>query len=84
MRTFLDFQPPAPLARLASAALNLREAGWTSDMGPKDVVAERVVNRMLRKAAMLDEYFGMTIDENGNLTTLPILLRESRFLNSES
>ena len=58
------------------AALNMPEAGWRPEDGDKDELAELLLSKVGRMAAMLDDYFGMKIDENHVLRTLPLLLRQ--------
>ncbi|XP_035206479.1 DNA mismatch repair protein Mlh1-like isoform X2 [Stegodyphus dumicola] len=68
------FSSPAPISELAIIGLNSEESGWTVADGPKEDLAQYVVDLLKSKAPMLDEYFSVEIDENGNLLTLPMLL----------
>ncbi|KAG7334305.1 hypothetical protein KOW79_002712 [Hemibagrus wyckioides] len=65
---------PAPLYDLALLALDSEESGWTEEDGPKEGLAQYIVDFLKKKAEMLDDYFSMKIDEEGNLTGLPLLL----------
>ncbi|KAK2852928.1 hypothetical protein Q7C36_008129 [Tachysurus vachellii] len=65
---------PAPLYDLALMALDSEESGWTEEDGPKEGLAQYIVNFLKKKAEMLDDYFSIKIDEEGNLTGLPLLL----------
>ncbi|KAK3573578.1 hypothetical protein QTP86_028182, partial [Hemibagrus guttatus] len=65
---------PAPLYELALLALDSEESGWTEEDGPKEGLAQYIVDFLKKKAEMLDDYFSMKIDEEGNLTGLPLLL----------
>uniref|UniRef100_A0AAY4E1M2 DNA mismatch repair protein MLH1 n=1 Tax=Denticeps clupeoides TaxID=299321 RepID=A0AAY4E1M2_9TELE len=70
----LRLSTPAPLYDLAMLALDLEESGWSEDDGPKEGLAEFIVDFLKRKAEMLEDYFSLEIDEDGNLTGLPLLL----------
>ncbi|MCI4376671.1 hypothetical protein PGIGA_G00191060 [Pangasianodon gigas] len=65
---------PAPLYDLAILALDSEESGWTEEDGPKEGLAQYIVDFLKKKAEMLEDYFSMKIDEEGNLTALPLLL----------
>ncbi|XP_053476665.1 DNA mismatch repair protein Mlh1 isoform X3 [Ictalurus furcatus] len=65
---------PAPLYDLAILALDSEESGWTEEDGPKEGLAQYIVDFLKKKAEMLEDYFSMKIDEEGNLTGLPLLL----------
>uniref|UniRef100_A0A3Q3FCN0 DNA mismatch repair protein MLH1 n=1 Tax=Labrus bergylta TaxID=56723 RepID=A0A3Q3FCN0_9LABR len=67
---------PAPLYDLALLALDSEESGWTEDDGPKDGLAQYIVDFLKRKAEMLKDYFSMEIDQlqDGNVSGLPLLL----------
>ncbi|XP_006635764.2 DNA mismatch repair protein Mlh1 isoform X1 [Lepisosteus oculatus] len=70
----LRLSTPAPLYDLAMLALDSPESGWTEEDGPKEGLAEYIVEFLKKKAEMLEDYFSMEIDEEGNLTGLPLLL----------
>uniref|UniRef100_A0A8C0YK42 DNA mismatch repair protein MLH1 n=2 Tax=Cyprinus carpio TaxID=7962 RepID=A0A8C0YK42_CYPCA len=70
----LRLSNPAPLYDLAMLALDLEESGWTEEDGPKEGLAQYIVDFLKQKAVMLEEYFSLEIDEEGNLTGLPMLL----------
>lgn len=55
-------------------ALNLEEAGWTESNGPKEELAKSVADVLKSKASMLDDYFSIEIDAEGNLKSIPLLL----------
>ena len=66
--------PPAPISELALLALNAPNSGWTPEDGPKEDLAEYVVNLLKEKSEMLADYFSLEIDMDGNLKSLPLLL----------
>uniref|UniRef100_A0AAQ6AEX4 DNA mismatch repair protein S5 domain-containing protein n=1 Tax=Amphiprion ocellaris TaxID=80972 RepID=A0AAQ6AEX4_AMPOC len=70
----LRLSTPAPLYDLAMLALDSEESGWTEDDGPKEGLAQYIVDFLKKKAEMLEDYFSVEIDQEGNLTGLPLLL----------
>lgn len=56
-------QEPAPLFDLAMLALDSPESGWTEEDGPKEGLAEYIVEFLKKKAEMLADYFSLEIDE---------------------
>jgi DNA mismatch repair protein MLH1 len=44
-------------------ALDLEESGWTDADGPKEDLAEYIVNFLKSKAEMLQDYFSIEIDQ---------------------
>ncbi|XP_043838029.1 DNA mismatch repair protein Mlh1 [Dromiciops gliroides] len=70
----LRLSEPAPLYDLAMLALDHPESGWTEEDGPKEGLAEYIVEFLKKKAEMLADYFSLEIDEEGNLTGLPLLI----------
>lgn len=65
---------PGPIFDLAMLALDSDESGWSEDDGPKEQLAQYIVDFLKSKAEMLKDYFSMEIDEDGNLCSLPMLL----------
>ncbi|XP_053189419.1 DNA mismatch repair protein Mlh1 [Scomber japonicus] len=70
----LRLSTPAPLYDLAMLALESEESGWTEEDGPKEGLAQYIVDFLKNKAEMLEDYFSMEIDQEGNLIGLPLLL----------
>ncbi|KAL2804054.1 DNA mismatch repair protein Mlh1 isoform 2, partial [Daubentonia madagascariensis] len=70
----LRLSEPAPLFDLAMLALDSPESGWTEEDGPKEGLAEYIVEFLKKKAEMLADYFSLEIDEEGNLMGLPLLI----------
>ncbi|XP_062986076.1 DNA mismatch repair protein Mlh1 isoform X2 [Elgaria multicarinata webbii] len=70
----LRLSEPAPLYDLAMLALENAESGWTEEDGPKEGLAEYIVDFLTKKSEMLKDYFSLEIDEVGNLTGLPLLI----------
>ncbi|KAG9475980.1 hypothetical protein GDO78_002839 [Eleutherodactylus coqui] len=64
----------APIYDLAMLALDSPESGWTEEDGPKEGLAEYIVQFLQKKTEMLKDYFSLEIDEEGNLTGIPLLL----------
>ena len=44
-------------------ALNSEESGWTEEDGPKEGLAEFIVDFLRKKSEMLEDYFSLEIDE---------------------
>ncbi|CAE1278308.1 MLH1 [Acanthosepion pharaonis] len=65
---------PAPLYDLAMMAFDLQESGWTPADGKKEDLATYVTDFLKSKREMLEEYFALEIDTDGNLCTIPMLL----------
>ncbi|XP_067465697.1 DNA mismatch repair protein Mlh1 [Thunnus thynnus] len=70
----LRLSTPAPIYELAMLALDSEESGWTEEDGPKEGLAQYIVDFLKKKAEMLEDYFSMEIDQEGNLVGLPLLL----------
>uniref|UniRef100_A0A8C0C238 DNA mismatch repair protein MLH1 n=1 Tax=Buteo japonicus TaxID=224669 RepID=A0A8C0C238_9AVES len=70
----LRLSEPAPLYELSMLALEDPESGWTEDDGPKEGLAEYIVEFLKKKTEMLKDYFSLEIDEEGNLIGLPLLI----------
>ncbi|XP_023681471.1 DNA mismatch repair protein Mlh1 [Paramormyrops kingsleyae] len=70
----LRLSSPAPLYDLAMLALEMEESGWSEEDGPKEGLAQYIVEFLQKKAEMLEDYFSMEIDQDGNLVGLPLLL----------
>lgn len=56
-------QTPAPLYDLAMLALDSEGSGWTEEDGPKEGLAQYIVDFLKGKAEMLEDYFSMEIDQ---------------------
>ncbi|XP_054847024.1 DNA mismatch repair protein Mlh1 isoform X2 [Eublepharis macularius] len=70
----LRLSEPAPLYDLAMLALENAESGWTEEDGPKEGLAEYIVDFLTKKSEMLKDYYSLEIDTDGNLTGLPLLI----------
>ncbi|KAM8927039.1 DNA mismatch repair protein Mlh1 [Pelodytes ibericus] len=70
----LRLSESAPLYSLAMLALDSLDSGWSEEDGPKEGLAEYIVQFLQKKTEMLKDYFSLEIDEEGNLTGLPLLL----------
>ncbi|XP_009462714.1 PREDICTED: DNA mismatch repair protein Mlh1 isoform X2 [Nipponia nippon] len=60
----LRLSEPAPLYELSMLALEDPESGWTEEDGPKEGLAEYIVEFLQKKTEMLKDYFSLEIDEN--------------------
>lgn len=70
----LKLSSPAPMYDIAMLALNSPESGWTSQDGPKEKLAQYIVDFIQTKTDMLKDYFSFEIKEDGCIHTLPDLL----------
>ncbi|XP_075561108.1 DNA mismatch repair protein Mlh1 isoform X3 [Pelecanus crispus] len=59
----LRLSEPAPLYELSMLALEDPESGWTEEDGPKEGLAEYIVEFLQKKTEMLKDYFSLEIDE---------------------
>ena len=68
-------QEPVTVEELASIGIESQEADNSAvTTEEKASRIEKVKKILLSKAEMLDDYFGMKIDRNGKLRTIPLLL----------
>merc|ERR1712141_616744 len=74
--TYMRFDPPHKIADLARFALDLPEVGWSEEDGDKETITQNVTELLTDKdrANMLDEYFSLEINDNGELVSIPLLL----------
>ncbi|XP_011096073.1 DNA mismatch repair protein MLH1 [Sesamum indicum] len=72
----IQLSDPAPLPELIMLALKEEELNTEGDENNdlKEKIAEMNTEMIKQKAEMLEEYFGIHIDPNGNLSRLPIVL----------
>ncbi|XP_051468798.1 DNA mismatch repair protein Mlh1 isoform X3 [Apus apus] len=59
----LRLSEPAPLYELSMLALEDPESGWTEEDGPKEELAEYIVEFLKKKTDMLKDYFSLEIDK---------------------
>jgi len=71
---YIKLSAPAPIKALVIMALENPSSGWTPEDGPKERAADYVADLLTNKRQMLQDYFRMTIDKDGNLLTLPQIL----------
>jgi hypothetical protein len=55
-------------------ALDHPDAGWTESDGDKEDLANGVVSLLVDKKDMLDDYFSIQIDDQGQMLGIPMLL----------
>ncbi|TIA88817.1 hypothetical protein E3P99_02348 [Wallemia hederae] len=71
-----ELDPPPNVRQLVAIALKTEEDGIVECGGSYEEVLDKIVDLLTSRAGMLDEYFGITISEQGNLTRLPLLLKD--------
>ncbi|KAH6909546.1 DNA binding protein [Coprinopsis sp. MPI-PUGE-AT-0042] len=79
LRQFGDFarlklEPPPSLRRLLEIAIEVEDT--TESRLSKDELAEKIANLLLERREMLSEYFSLDISEDGNVESVPLLLRD--------
>ncbi|XP_074658885.1 DNA mismatch repair protein Mlh1-like [Tubulanus polymorphus] len=62
------------VSTLARLALDSDESGWTPADGPKEDLIKYIVQLLKSKSEMLQDYFSLEIDKDGNILTIPLLL----------
>jgi DNA mismatch repair protein MLH1 len=70
----ISFSKPLPIYELALQGLDLPEVGWTPEDGDKKELAQKITEILTEKGEMLNEYFSLNISEEGQLSSLPLLL----------
>lgn len=65
---------PTPINDIVLVALDFPSSGWSPSAGSKEQIAGDVSKLLTARREMLDEYFSITIDPEGRLSTLPCLL----------
>ena len=70
----INLNPPFPALQLLRCVLDSPEAGWRPADGSKDDVAAFAAALLQQHAAMLQEYFCIRIDSEGNVAALPQLI----------
>jgi len=71
----IRLNPSAPISAIAKLALdNTEESGWTEADGDKTDLANFAEKLLMEKRDMLNDYFSLNIDQNGNILTIPMLL----------
>lgn len=71
------FEEPLSIKRLAELALDNEESGWCEDDGAKEDLAQNVCDILTQKADMLRDYYGIDINGDGYIKTMPMLLGKS-------
>jgi len=71
---YIKLSSPAPIKTLCMLALDSTISVWRPEDGPKETIASYIVELLTSRRQMLQEYFRMTIDENGQLLTLPQII----------
>ncbi|ORX79020.1 hypothetical protein BCR32DRAFT_234585 [Anaeromyces robustus] len=74
---FINLTQKLPIYDLLMISLEAEEEenGWDENLQSKEEIAENITQLLIEKREMLLEYFSITIDQKGNLETLPILLK---------
>ncbi|KAI3872153.1 hypothetical protein MKW98_011645 [Papaver atlanticum] len=70
----IQLSEPAPLSELMMIALKEEDMESKADEVMKQNIAEMNVELLKQKIEMLQDYFGILIDQRGNLSRLPVIL----------
>ncbi|KAI8097472.1 histidine kinase-like ATPase [Halteromyces radiatus] len=74
---FIELSTPISIKECISIALDTEEAYGTlpPQLQSKEQVAEIIVSKLMEFATMLEDYFSMLVNSEGQLMALPMLLR---------
>ncbi|XP_058462032.1 DNA mismatch repair protein Mlh1 [Malaya genurostris] len=72
----INFSDPLPLLELATLALQDPESGWTEQDGPIPELAERIVEILSSRAALMREYFNLCISAEGHIEAIPLIIED--------
>ncbi|KAF9433331.1 DNA mismatch repair protein, partial [Entomortierella beljakovae] len=77
---FIRLSTPASIKELIFIALDdeqelMGKSEWPEELKPKEEIAETVKTHLVSRKAMLREYFSVCINDEGELTALPMLIK---------
>jgi DNA mismatch repair protein MLH1 len=72
---FIHLSIHAPIRELIIFALESFNHYESEDLKPNEEISQIIVDQLIARKEMLLEYFSMTITENGELATLPLMLK---------
>lgn len=70
----LIFEDELKIHKLARIGFDLKECEWTTEDGCKDELSLQVEKILMENREMLKEYFQISINENGELEGLPLII----------
>lgn len=70
----LQFETPLKIQEMARLGFDLKECAWIEEDGSKDELAVQVENILYNQQVLLKEYFQISINSNGELETLPLIV----------
>lgn len=65
-----------PIKDLVVIALNSTQSGWTEEDGDKEELAKNAAEILIDKSAIMREYFSLIVTPEGELETLPSILKQ--------
>ncbi|KAI0635254.1 DNA mismatch repair protein MutL [Trametes polyzona] len=71
----IRLDPPPALRTLVALAVDAEEGVGKSGLS-KDAIVDRIVDALLARRDMLEEYFSLGFSSDGHVQTLPLLLRD--------
>ncbi|KAF9175263.1 DNA mismatch repair protein [Mortierella sp. AD011] len=77
---FIRLSAPAPIKDMVLMALDdeqelMGKSEWPVELKPKEEIAETVKNHLVSRKEMLREYFSICINDNGELTAIPMMIK---------
>ncbi|KAF9997844.1 DNA mismatch repair protein [Entomortierella chlamydospora] len=77
---FIRLSAPAPIKDMVLMALDdeqelMGKNEWPVELKPKEEIAETVKNHLVSRKEMLREYFSICINDNGELTAIPMMIK---------
>ncbi|KAI9288731.1 histidine kinase-like ATPase [Umbelopsis sp. AD052] len=74
---YINMASSIPIKDFIMVALDEEEAqnGWPDNMKPKDEIAQSITNLLIDRSEMLLEYFSIRVSENGELLSVPMLIK---------
>lgn len=70
-----EFEFPMKISELALVGFEMKECAWEEADGDKDHLARQVEIVLMENRDLLREYFSITINDRGELETLPVIVR---------
>ncbi|RHZ47622.1 hypothetical protein Glove_575g44 [Diversispora epigaea] len=72
---FIRLSKPAPIKELIIFALETSTQPLPDNLKPNQEISQIIVDTLISRRNMLLEYFSLTINESGELITLPLILK---------
>lgn len=70
----IELEEPLKVHKIAMVGFDLKECAWTDEDGPKEELSKQVEKLLIEQREMLQEYFQISINADGELDGLPIII----------